>query len=213
MGNRSISLLIRSRVFSLIRKEQWSPEEVSGRLKLMEDIKVSKSTIYNWIAKCSPHFKDSIHKHLRHNGKRKKKNKQQKLLIHNRVSIEERPEDANGSKIGDWEMDIIVGKNGKGAILTLVARKSGYLLMEKLKQGKRAKPLARVAVRLLKGSSLPINSITTDNGTEFAEHQYIAKELGTTVYFAHPYSSREKGTILSSKAIEQSLLCVRCCEN
>ena len=61
--------------------------------------------------------------------------------------------------------------------------------MEKLDSGKRAVPLAHTVVRLLKGSGLPVRTITTDNGTEFAAHEIIARELGTTIYFAHPYCS------------------------
>lgn len=67
--------------------------------------------------------------------------------------------------------------------------------MEKLETGKQAVPFAHVVVRLLRGSGVPVRTITTDNGREFAAHQIIAKELNTTVYFAHPYSSWEKGTI------------------
>lgn len=74
-------------------------------------------------------------------------------------------------------------------------RKSCYMLMEKLETGKQAIPLAHAVVRLLRGSGLPVKTITTDNGSEFAAHEIIARELGTTVYFAHPYSSWEKGAI------------------
>ena len=69
------------------------------------------------------------------------------------------------------------------------------MLMEKLDSGKRAVPLAHAVVRLLKGSELPVRTITTDNGTEFTAHEIIARELGTTVYFAHRYCSWEKGAI------------------
>lgn len=103
--------------------------------------------------------------------------------------------DCNGQTVGVWEMDTIVGKDGKGAIVTLVERKNLYMLMKKLDTGKKAKPIASSVISLLKSSGLPVRSITTDNGTEFAEHQTIAKELGTNDYFAHPYSSWEKGTI------------------
>ena len=92
-------------------------------------------------------------------------------------------------------MDTIVGKDGKGAIVTLVDRKSCYMLMEKLETGKQAMPLAHAVVRLLKESGLPIRTITTDNGSEFAAHKVIARELGTIVYFAHSYASWEKGAI------------------
>lgn len=195
-GNRSVKPYVRSRVFELIRHEQWSPEEVSGWLRREEGIKVSKSTIYNWIAASSPHHKDNIRKHLRHGEhKGRTSNMSGSALISNRVSIDERPVEADGRSIGDWEMDTIVGKNGKGAIVTLVDRKSCYMLMEKLETGKQTVPLAHAVVRLLRESQLPVRTITTDNGSEFAAHEIIARELGTTVYFAHPYSSWEKGAI------------------
>lgn len=95
--------------------------------------------------------------------------------------------------MGDWEMDTIVGKDGKGAIVTLVEKKSSFMLMEKLDTGKQAVPLAHTVVNLLKELPVPIRTITTDNGSEFAAHEIIARELGTVVYFAHPYCSWEKG--------------------
>lgn len=195
-GNRSVKPYVRSRVFELIRHEQWSPEEVSGWLRREEGIKVSKSTIYNWIAASSPHHKDNIRKHLRHGGhKGRTSNMSGSALISNRVSIDERPVEADGRSIGDWEMDTIVGKDGKGAIVTLVERKSSFMLMEKLDTGKQAVPLAHTVVNLLKELPGPIRTITTDNGSEFAAHEIIARELGTVVYFAHPYCSWEKGAI------------------
>ena len=60
--------------------------------------------------------------------------------IPNRVSIDDRPAHANGQTVSDWEMDTIVGKDDKGAIVTLVERKSCFMLMEKLDSGKRAVP-------------------------------------------------------------------------
>jgi IS30 family transposase len=187
-GNRRIAPYVRSRVFELIRKEQWSPEEVAGWLGKKEGITVSKSTIYNWIAALSPHYGDNIRKHLRHGGRpRQKSLLTTKAHIPNRLSIDERPETDYGQTIGDWEMDTIVGKEGKGAIVTLVERKSSFMLMEKLDTGKQAVPLAYAVVRLIRESGLPVRSITTDNGPEFAAHEIIARELNTKVYFAHPY--------------------------
>lgn len=195
-GNRRIAPYVRSRVFELIRKEQWSPEEVSGWLRKEEAITVSKSTIYNWIAVLSPHYGDNIRKHLRHGGRpRQKSLLTTKAHIPNRLSIDERPDKDYGQTIGDWEMDTIVGKDGKGAIVTLVERKSSFMLMEKLDTGKQAVPLANAVVRLIRGSGLPVRSITTDNGSEFAAHEMIARKLGTKIYFAHPYCSWEKGAI------------------
>ena len=195
-GNCSILLYVRSRVFELIRTEQWSPEQVSGWLEREEGIMVSKSTIYNWIGALSPHTKDNVRKYLRRGGKQARKtSKDVKAPIPNRVSIEQRPEDANGQTMGDWEMDTIVRKDGKGAIVTLVERKSSFMLMEKLDTGKQAVPLSHTVVNLLKELPVPIRTITTDNGSEFAAHEIIARELWTVVYFAHPYCSWEKGAI------------------
>ena len=89
-------------------------------------------------------------------------------------------------------MDTIVGKDGKGAIVTLVERKSCFMLMEKLDTRKQAVRLAHTVVRLLKETKIPVRTITTDNGTEFAAHEIIARELNTSVYFAHPYPPWEK---------------------
>ena len=186
-GNRSISPHVRSRVFELIRRKQWSPEQISGWLMRQEGLSVSKSSIYNWIAAVSPYHKDNIRRHLWHGGRKVRRfASSTRTPIPNRVSIDDRPVHANGQTVGDWEMDTIVGKDGKGAIVTLVERKSCFMLMEKLDSGKRAVPLAHAVVRLLKGSGLSVRTITTDNGTEFAAHEIIARELGTTVYFAHP---------------------------
>ena len=195
-GNHSISPHLRCRVFELIRREQWSPEQVSGWLMKQEDLSVSKSSIYDWIAAISPYHKDNIRRHLRHGGRKTESSASStRTPIPNRVSIDDRTAHANGQTVGDWEMDTIVGKDGKGAIVTLVERKSCFMLMEKLDSGKRAVPLAHAVVRLLKGSELPVRTITTDNGTEFAAHEIIVRGLNTTVYFAHPYCSWEKGAI------------------
>lgn len=194
-GNRSISPHVRCRVFSLIRAEQWSPEEVAGWLKRNEQIQVSKSTIYNWIADISPHCKDNIRHHLRHGGRRRKKPRYRHPAIADRVSIDIRPSAGYGQTFGDWEMDTIVGRHGKGAIVTLVDRKSSFLAMKKIDTGKQAKPMAKAVIELLKSTRLPVRSITTDNGVELAAHKAIAQQLNTTVYFTHPYSAWEKGAV------------------
>ncbi|KAA6325519.1 hypothetical protein EZS27_025276 [termite gut metagenome] len=94
-----------------------------------------------------------------------------------------------------WRLgiDTIIGKDGKGAILTLTERKTGCLLMEKLVSGKQAVPRSKVAVRLLYPYKENVHTITADNGTEFDEHEFIAKKLKADFYFAHPYSSWERG--------------------
>lgn len=92
-------------------------------------------------------------------------------------------------------MDTIVGKDGKGVIVTLVDKYSSLLLMRKLETGKKAPPLAQTVIKMTKEAKIQVRSITTDNPTEFTGHKEIAKGLGCVVYFAHPYSSWEKGAI------------------
>ncbi len=117
-----------------------------------------------------------------------------RIPIKNRVSIDERPAVVDAkSRFDDWEMDTIIGKDGKGAIVTLVKRTTKKLLMVKSTKGRNAKAVARLVVQLLRPFERHVLSITTDNGTEFAEHKYIARLLHTKVYCTHPYSSWEKG--------------------
>lgn len=117
--------------------------------------------------------------------------------IPNRVSIHMRPIEANGKRFGDWEMDTIIGKNGKGAIVTLTERSTNMILMEKLPLGKNPNALAKVVSRMLfpyraKG----ILTITTDNGSEFCAHSQISKALKSVpIYFADSYCSWQKGAI------------------
>ena len=92
-------------------------------------------------------------------------------------------------------MDTIVGKDGRGAIVTLTERSTNMLFMRKLDKGKNARELARTVVKMLEPYKEYIKTITTDNGTEFACHEIIAKALDTKVYFADPYASWQKGAI------------------
>jgi len=96
-----------------------------------------------------------------------------------------------------------VGKGHKGAIVTVVERKSGFILMKKLKS-KKASHLATETIRLLAPYKYLVHSITSDNGTEFANHEYISKKLNTKFYFANPYSSWQRGlNEYSNKLIRQ----------
>ena len=115
--------------------------------------------------------------------------------IAGRIMIDERNEKDYGMSVGDWEMDTIVGKDGRGVIVTLVDRYSSFMMMRKLGTGKKAQPLAIAVINMFKDSGLPVRTITTDNGPEFARHELIANALLTRVYFTHPYTSWEKGAI------------------
>ena len=115
--------------------------------------------------------------------------------IPDRTSIHDRPAEADGRRFGDWEMDLVIGKGQKSAMLTLCERSKNYLLMAKLPHGKNPEKVADTAIRLLLPYRKHVLTITTDNGSEFACHKKIAKALGTTVYFADSYASWQKGAI------------------
>lgn len=111
----------------------------------------------------------------------------------NRVGIEQRPAIVDErSRIGDWEVDTIVGKDQKSALLTLVERKTNYLIVRKLNNFK-AEDTARAAIRALKEHKERVHTLTTDNGKEFYRHTKISKALKANVYFCRPYHSWEKG--------------------
>ena len=133
------------------------------------------------------------HKYTR---KARKRKETKATNIRNRVSIHKRPAEAEGKRFGDWEMDLIVDKDNH-AILTMIERSTNFLLMSKLKYGKKAMPLAKTVWRLLlpyKGDKLL--TITTDNGSEFAEQEWISKHLGgVPVYFTDSYASWQKGAV------------------
>lgn len=195
-GNRRISETLRWRITQFIVEEQWSPMLISGWLKNTKNIKVSHETIYKIIR--SDHS-GKLSEYCRHKMKyhrKKSKIKETKATnIKNRVSIHERPVEADGTRFGDWEMDLIVDYNGN-AILTMIERSTNYLLMAKLKHGKKSMPLAQTVWRLLlpyKGTLL--KTITTDNGSEFAAHEWITDKLNVPVFFTDAYSSWQKGAI------------------
>ena len=194
-GNRGLAETLKWRVIELLKTEQWSPRQISGRLR-MEGINVSHEAVYGLIRKDES---GELASHCRHKMKYKRKasrrHETKATNIRNRISIHQRPVEADGSRFGDWEMDLIVDKDSN-AILTLTERSTNFLLMEKLKQGKKAGPVAKAVWRLLlpyKGEAL--KSITTDNGSEFAEHEWITGKLNVPVYFADSYCAWQKGAI------------------
>ena len=114
--------------------------------------------------------------------------------------MHERPAEADGKRFGDWEMDTIVDAHGH-AILTLTERSTNFILIERLKEGRKAAPTAKAVVRLLLPYRKHVKTITTDNGCEFAAHMEITKGLAVkgegnaVVYFADSYSAWQKGAI------------------
>jgi transposase, IS30 family len=191
------STKINAHAIQLVREgitNDYSPEQTSGWLKLKHDIAVSHEWIYQYIAKDKREGGD-LYTHLRQAGKRRKRYgaKDTRGQLCNRVSIEQRPDIVDKkTRIGDWEIDTVIGQNHKGALVTLVERKSKYTLIAKV-DSKHAKGVTTATVRLLKPHADRLFTITADNGKEFAGHESIAAQLNAKVFFAHPYSSYERG--------------------
>jgi len=172
----------------------WSPEQISGWLMKNDQESVSHEQIYQHVY-VEQRAGGALYKHLRCQKKRRKRSGKydHRGIIPNRKSIDERPVIVEQrQRLGDWEGDLIIGKNHQGAALTLVERKSRFTLIRKV-DGKQALPVANAIIASLDWVPA-VETLTNDNGKEFAEHKMISSALLAKIYFAHPYSSWERGT-------------------
>ena len=176
-------------------KDDYSPEQISGTAKVEGERCVSHETIYQYVWKNKKQGGE-LYKHLRNKGRKYRKRgslKDSRGQIKDRVDISERPDIVNQKvRIGDFEIDTIIGKNHKGAILTMNDRCSSYCLL-RLLSGKNAEELADQAIKALTPLLEIGKTITADNGKEFAAHKRISEETGMDFYFATPYHSWERG--------------------
>jgi len=175
--------------------KKYSPDQIVGVAKKEGVACVSHERIYQHIWK-DKRKKGNLYDHLRTKGKRDRKRgaaKDSRGIIPDRVDISQRPKVVDDrERAGDLEIDTIIGKNHQGAILTVNDRASGLLKMKKL-EGKSAQQLAMATIELLEDMKPFLNTITADNGREFAAHQTISKALEIDFYFARPYHSWERG--------------------
>jgi transposase, IS30 family len=178
--------------------QEWAPEQISGRLKADgSNMSISTCAIYRYIHDDKA-AGGVLYKKLRHGLKKKRKKyggADNRGQIPNKRLIDQRPGYVDKrNTFGHWESDSMVGCNHKSYIATHVERKSRYLVAAKL-DSKSATDYNKASLKKLR--KLPIEmfkTITVDNGKEFAEFKAIEKELKAKVYFAHPYSSWERGT-------------------
>lgn len=170
----------------------WPPEAIAGRWnKENPSNRISTNTIYRHIRLgLLPEI--TAKNNLRRRGKRPKSKDGARMTIHPNRLIADWPEEiSTRSRIGDWEGDTITGKIGTGLIDTLVDRRSRYLIAGKVPD-KTAKTNRDSIEKLL--SNVPVQSISFDNGVEFAEHENIEQTLETLIYFAEPHSPWQRGS-------------------
>ncbi|CAG9000937.1 MAG: IS30 family transposase ISAs2 [Candidatus Celerinatantimonas neptuna] len=170
----------------------WSPEQISAIAKRI-NLPVSPEWIYQHIARDKAQG-GWLYTHLRQGHKRYRRGKHMvRKPIVNSVSIDERPAIVDTrERLGDWEADTVLGKQGMGALVTLAERKSKLYLVKRV-QSKEADGVKEAIIEMLMPYKAHVHTITFDNGGEFAGHEAIAEALDTKAYFAHPYSSWERG--------------------
>lgn len=186
----------------------WSPEQISGYCKKYKNIIVSHERIYKFI-KQDKLSGGSLYLHLRYGHKQYRKkygSAYNKNSIKNRIIIDERPQIVDDkSRIGDWEIDTIIGGNQKQAVVTIVERVSKKILIKKV-VNKTSHLVSNATIKLLHPILDQVHTITSDNGTEFANHEFISKSLKADFYFAHPYSSWERGLNENSNGLIRQYL-------
>ena len=195
VANHKVPDHILKRALRLLVDEDWSPRQISGYLK-KEGITISHERIYQSIRSDDS---GELKKHCRHRMKylhhiHRPRKTAGVTCIPDRVPIQDRPAEADGKRFGDWEMDLVVGKGQRSAVLTVVERSTSMFMQTKLKS-KRPDEVAQQVIRLLLPYKKYVRTITTDNGFEFRSHLRIARKLETTVYFTDPYSSWQKGAV------------------
>ena len=174
--------------------QDWSPEQISGWLKTEKKIQVSHEWIYQHIYDDKAQG-GKLWQHLRCQKKKRKRygSYDRRGQIAGRRSIDERPTIVESKRrLGDWELDTIIGRQHQKAIVSLVERKSKYTLLAKVERNTSLAVQQAVTDQLAPHSD-KVRTLTSDNGREFAGHQKIAASLEADFFFAHPYHSWERG--------------------
>jgi IS30 family transposase len=176
-------------------EEKWSPEQISYSAVPEGLVMVSHERIYQYIMDDKKKGGDK-YKCLRRKKKYKKRcvTEDRRGKLANTKSIHDRAVEANQrSRYGDYEVDLMVGANHKGGLLTMNDRKTGLVKIRKI-QSKHSEHIAELIVAALSTEKGQIHTITSDNGREFADHEWVSKNLGISFYFADPYCSWQRGS-------------------
>ena len=177
--------------------QDWSPEQISGHLRAQRTLSISHETIYRHV-KRDRRRGGLLFKHLRFWKKKWRKlyrSRDSRGRLPSKRMIGERPAAIETrATIGHWEIDTVMGRYGtKPCIVTLVERKTGYLMIGKL-QARTKDEANRRVLQLINRCSHRFETITADNGTEFHGYEDIERMTDVKFYFAQPYHSWERGT-------------------
>ena len=192
--SRKMTPDIETQIKTLIR-QYLSPEQVSGYLKIHHDISISHETIYRYIY-ADKERHEELKPYLRQGKKRRRKaygSGARASKIPNRACISTRPKAVEEkARIGDWECDSVIGLDRKSVLITVVDRKTLFTCCTRVFDH-TAETASRAIIRMLKPYIDKVKTLTFDNGSEFVKHETIALALKAKTYFAHPYSSWERG--------------------
>ena len=183
------------RAETLLCDNQWSPEQISGALNREDGTKVSYESLYRhiWSDKRTG---GTLYLNLRQRGKKRNKRGAATAgrgLIPGRIDIAQRPAIVDAkSRLGDWELDSIIGAKHRGAITSMVERKTKLTILELL-DGPTSEATKEGIIRRLTPHKKHVLTLTSDNGKEFSGHTEISKKLGSGFYFCTPYHSWERG--------------------
>ena len=187
-------------------KQEWSPEQIADVLRQTQGApSISHETIYRKIYAqmrtgwtLAPYLRQARQKRRRRKRVNRNESRYGAAL---RARIDQRPAIvAERSRIGDWEGDTIIGANQKQALVVWVERRSGFLLMAKVEH-KTSAAVCDKSIGLLRPFKHCVHTLTTDNGTEFAQHAHLSKTLEAQSYFADPYSSWQRGTVENTNGL------------
>jgi len=177
-------------------RRQWSPDQISGRLRSLRRLFISHETIYRHVWN-DRFYGGSLFTHLRCSGKQRRKkygSYDSRGRLAGKRHISERPTAIDDrSQPGHWEIDTVIGNDSLDCIVTLVERQSGFTLIGKLKARTKEQTNLRT-LQLIRKHADCFKSITADNGTEFHDYELVEKSTGVTFYFATPHHSWERGT-------------------
>ena len=194
--NQRFSAADWAQVYARLR-DLWSPEQIAGRFQRDRQLRISHETIYRHIW-ADKRVGGSLHTYLRGGQKHCRKRYgayDSRGRLAGKRSITTRPAIVETrTRIGDWEADTIVGPEGtRHCVVSLVERKTGYLVLGKLR-ARTVAELNRRAIPLLRQQPHPVHTLTCDNGTEFHGYATLEAAATTQVYFATPHHAWERGT-------------------
>lgn len=197
---------LKQKIACKLTEDKWSPEFISKAAKSQGEIMVSHEWIYKWIWDCKHKIREEnkpykdLYTHLRHGRHRRKRGKRTDNrglagTIKNRIPIEKRPAIVKKRKrIGDIEVDLMMGKGLRGAVLVMTDRATLHTRLKKLK-GKDSRHVAKAIIRTTRENHYPALTLTFDNDRAFSMHEHVANELEASTYFTRPYTSQDKGTV------------------